>query len=138
MSNDLGFNNHTRTPYTPPAPGSSVPPAPPVPPAAPRSQTGQTGRGGGWIMLLRVFLWLFFAVICLAGLITGGALFMQALDYEEPALLFAGIGTFLGCVFLAFVSVAGGMVALDAAQNIRRCAINSANILDLLNRQAKR
>ena len=89
-------------------------------------------------MLLRVFLWCLFAVICLAGLVSGGALCMEGIQYEELAMMFAGIGVMLGCVLLAFVSVAGGMVALDAAQNIRRCAINSANILELLNQQDKR
>ena len=64
-------------------------------------------------MLLRVFLWLLFTAICM-----GGIIFVS--------------------VLLAFVAVASGMVALDAAQNIRCCAINSANILDLLNQQVKR
>ncbi len=64
-------------------------------------------------MLLRVFLWLLFTAICM-----GGIIFVS--------------------VLLAFVAVASGMVALDAAQNIRRCAVNSATIPDLLNRQVKR
>ena len=64
-------------------------------------------------MLLRVFLWLLFTAICM-----GGIIFVS--------------------VLLAFVAVASGMVALDAAQNIRRCAVNSATIPDLLTRQVKR
>lgn len=89
-------------------------------------------------MLLRVFLWLLFTVICMVGIFSGGLMIMTGLDIEEFAPVLAGLGIILVSVLLAFVAVASGMVALDAAQNIRRCAINSANILALLNQQVKR
>ncbi|MCI9671123.1 MAG: hypothetical protein HFF49_06150 [Lawsonibacter sp.] len=134
MSTNFGYSNQTRQPYSPPPPDSPTPsPAKPDPLPA-----GQSGRGGGWIMLLRVFLWLLFTVICMVGIFSGGLMIMTGLDIEEFAPVLAGLGIILVSVLLAFVAVASGMVALDAAQNIRRCAINSANILALLNQQVKR
>lgn len=101
----------------------------------PSTPAGRTGRGGGWIMLLRVFLWLLFSAICLVGVILCMQFFHEASRYNSSECILAGLGCLIGCVFLAFVTVAGGMIALDAAQNIRRCAINSSNILNLLNQQ---
>ena len=134
MNTNFGYSNQTRQPYSPPPPDSPTPsPAKPDPLPA-----GQSGRGGGWIMLLRVFLWLLFTAICMAGIIFGGLMIMTGPDAGGFPVVLAGLGIILVSVLLAFVAVASGMVALDAAQNIRRCAINSANILDLLNQQVRR
>ena len=112
-------------PATPPSnPAGPYPPAPPV-------RMGDTGRGAGWIMFLRVLLWIVFAAICLTGLY----LAMPIFNYGGSDGAIAALGIIVGSVLLAFTVVAAGMVSLDAAQNIRRCAINSANILDLLNQR---
>ena len=91
-------------------------------------KAGQTGKGGGWIGFLRVFLWIFFGLLCLVGVI--GFAGMAANGQGGPGMLIL-----LGCILLAFLSVAGGMIALDAAKNISRCATNSARILELLQRE---
>lgn len=117
-------------PNIPPRPSvSNVPPRPSAPayPAAPAVRVGDTGRGGGWIMFLRILLWFVFSAVCL----TGAYLAAEAFRFDQMAAL----SILAVSVLLAFTLVAGGMVALDSAQNIRRCAINSANILDLLNQR---
>ena len=134
MSTNFGYGNQTRQPYPPPPPDSPTP----YPSKTDPQPAGQSGRGGGWIMLLRVFLWLLFTAICMVGIIFGGLMIMMGPDAGGFPVVFAGLGIILVSVLLAFVAVASGMVALDAAQNIRRCAINSANILDLLNQQVRR
>ena len=104
--------------------------APPPPPQGPAYVPGLEGKGAGWIGLLRVILWIYFGLICVVGLV----LFVSISAAGGPGFL-AGLLALAGCVLLAFVSVAGGMVALDAAQNIRRTAINSARILEMLNKK---
>ena len=74
-----------------------------------------------------MFLWIWFCLLCLAGLVS----FVGFAAMGGVGVL-VGLGTLIGCVLLAFLSVAGGMIALDAAANISRCATNSARILDLL------
>ena len=93
---------------------------------------GDTGRGAGWIMFLRVLLWIVFGGICLLGLALAMPLFQYSSYGADPMV---GLGIIVGSVLIAFTVVAAGMVSLDAAQNIRRCAINSANVLDLLNQR---
>ena len=114
--------------YTPPTPPQTPPSygyAPQTPAAA-----SQGGKGSGWIGLLRVFLWIWFGLLCLGGLVTFIALLSAG---ARGALL--GFGALIGSVLVAFLSVAGGMVALDAAANISRCATNSARILDILQKK---
>lgn len=79
------------------------------------------GRGGGWITLLRVFLWIeFFSVV-----FVGAGLFAFFLDDDR---VLVGILALVGAVIVAFLSVALGMVLLDAANNIKILADNSAAI----------
>lgn len=92
--------------------------------------TSQAGRGSNWIGFLRIFLWIWFALICLSGVI---AFFNLA----SNGSLLPGLLALIGAALLAFVSVAGGMIALDAASNIQRCATNSARILELMQREQK-
>ncbi len=115
----------------PPAPPRSYPAGPSYPPA-PSVRMGDTGRGAGWIMFLRVLLWIVFGGICLLGLALAMPLFQYSSYGADPMV---GLGIIVGSVLIAFTVVAAGMVSLDAAQNIRRCAINSANVLDLLNQR---
>ena len=102
--------------YQPPAGGYCQPPT-----------QGQVGKGGGWIGLLRVVLWLEFAMFVIVGLYG----FSTMADYE-PLM---GLLTLAGSVLVGLLVVGGGMVALDAAANIQRCATNSARILDHLGRK---
>ena len=107
----------------------------------PRPARSQHGKGGGWITFLRVFLWIWFALLCLAGVVlcVGSFGVASAIRYSDRAMMMrlTGVGELLGCILLAFLSVAGGMVALDAAANIKRTATNSARILELLQKQDK-
>lgn len=118
-----GGYGQQQTGYAPPPPGgySYMPPV-----------SGQSGKGGGWIGLLRTFLWIYFGLICLVGLI----LFIGFSQAGDGGVLM-GLLALAGCVLVAFISVAGGMVALDAAQNISRCATNSARILELLQHEKR-
>ncbi len=121
--------------YVPPANGNVPPAGGYVPPAggyAPPNggyvpYRAKGGKGGGWIGFLRVFLWIWFGLVCLFGVIVC----VGWIDIN-PVI---GFLCFLGCVLVAFLSVAGGMVALDACVNIKRCATNSARILDLLQKK---
>ena len=128
--------------YTPPAGGYTPPNGGYTPPAggyynpgkySPPYTGGKFGKGGGWIGFLRVFLWIWFGLICLAGLI---GFFGSTAAGGKGALL--GLLILAAAVLIAFLSVAGGMVALDAAANINRCATNSARILELLQQQQKK
>lgn len=125
--------------YTPPSGGYTPPSGGYTPPAGgygrytpPPYAAGKFGKGGGWIGFLRVFLWVWFGLICLAGLI---GFFGSTAAGGAGALL--GLLFLAAAVLIAFLSVAGGMVALDAAANIHRCATNSARILELLQQQKK-
>lgn len=108
---------------------------------SPTVKGGGDGKGSGWITFLRVFLWIWFGLLCLAGLVLCVSAFNQASNVRywsndaSTQLILAGLGSLVGCVLLAFLSVAGGMVALDAAANIKRCATNSARILDELQKK---
>lgn len=104
--------------YQPPAGGYYQPPT---------AGRGQVGKGGGWIGLLRVVLWLEFAMFAIGGLFCFGSL-----ADREPLL---GLLSLAGCVLVGLLVVGGGMVALDAAANIQRCATNSAHIIDLLEKK---
>jgi uncharacterized membrane protein len=113
----------SQTTYAPPPPTGGYAP-PPV------RSTG--GKGGGWIGFLRVFLWIWFAVICLFGLVVFSFAAVQGGTAAAWGLL-----TLVVSVLIGFLSIAAGMVALDACANLSRCATNSARILDLLQEQKK-
>ena len=84
-----------------------------------------------------MFLWIWFGLLCLAGVALCISAFYTASQVRRGGeeIILAGLGSLVGCVLVAFLSVAGGMVALDAAANIKRCATNSARILDLLQKK---
>lgn len=94
------------------------------------SMADRSAKGGGWIGLARVFLWIWFAFLCLTGLVA----FVVGLATFE---ILQGLAALLVCAMTAFLSVTGGMVALDAAQNISRCAANSERILELLKEERR-
>ena len=114
------YNQYYAQQYAPPAAGKAA-----------------DGKGGGWIAFLRVFLWIWFALLCLAGVALCISAFYAASQTRRGGeeMILAGIGSLVGCVLMAFLSVAGGMVALDAAANIKRCASNSARILEELQKK---
>lgn len=82
-------------------------------------------HGSKWIALLRVWAWVIFAAILLTGLIVGIAMFMQAGEMSRywrgagDGLVFAGFLCILVSIPIAFLTVAGIMVALDAAKDLR-------------------
>ena len=90
-------------------------------------KTGKTGKGMGWIVFLRVILWIMFAAI----VITGIVLAIQWL-YWEPLM---SVLYFFGSILLAFITVAGGMIALNNATNLRSIAMNTALTVELLQKQ---
>lgn len=119
----------------PPKPEAPVRPAPsyqqnpyPQMPYQPNpvfyQKTGKTGKGMGWIVFLRVILWITFAAI----VITGTVLAIRWL-YWEPLM---SALYFFGSILLAFITVAGGMIALNNATNLRSIAMNTALTVELL------
>ena len=86
--------------------------------------SGKTGKGMGWIVFMRVILWIIFAGMVIAGLVAG----VNAFDYDE----LMGIVYILSGILSAFIVVAGGMIALNNATNLRSIAMNTAKTVELL------
>ena len=80
----------------------------------------------GWIVFMRVILWIIFAGIVITGLVYGIKMF----DYRDGELY--GILCILSSVLTAFIVVAGGMIALNNATNLRSIAMNTAKTVELL------
>ena len=111
--------------YAPPVYSQQSQYTPPVY-SAPRSPVmyGEEGGGMGWIVFLRVMLWIIFAAGIIAALIAG----IEAMQWDE----LTGIGIILAGVLASFLTVAGGMVALNNASNHRKTASNTAKIIRIL------
>lgn len=106
---------------------SYAPPVHPQQPIAPSYEfSGKTGKGMGWIVFMRVILWIVFAGIVITGLVYGIRMF----DYRDGELY--GILCILSSVLTAFIVVAGGMIALNNATNLRSIAMNTAKTVELL------
>lgn len=106
---------------------------------------GEGGIGKRWIAFLRGLLWVSFSLICLAGLYYSFGPLKRAILFAtndlgeySGGLFLSGIAILLVCVLVAFITLAAGMVALDVAENIRRSANNTSQILEILDRQEKR
>lgn len=93
----------------------------------PMSAQGKVGGGFGWIVFMRVILWIFFGLILLASLVSGVQLMAEG---DEGILI--GFLVMLGGTLVAFLSVAMGMISLNNASNLHKIATNSAHILDEL------
>ena len=117
------------------APQPQVPPVyanptytPPVYAPQPRMSderyVGKTGKGMGWIVFMRVILWIIFAGIIVSGVVMG----LRMFDYDEVL----AIAYILGGVFSAFITVAAGMILLNNATNLRSIATNTAKTVELL------
>ena len=107
-------------------------PAYPQQPAAPSYEfNGKTGKGMGWIVFMRVILWIIFASIVIGGLVAAFEMF----DQRDGELY--GILCILSSVLTGFIIVAGGMIALNNATNLRSIAMNTAKTVELL-QQIKR
>lgn len=89
---------------------------------------GETGCGKGWIVFLRVLLWIFFTLMMLATIASAVRMFAEG---DEEMTLIA-LGVFIGGIFLSFLTVAGGMISLNNAENHLRTANNTAKIISLL------
>lgn len=106
---------------------SYAPPVHPQQPIAPSYEfSGKTGKGMGWIVFMRVILWIVFAGIVITGVVYGIRMF----DYRDGELY--GILCILSSVLTAFIVVAGGMIALNNATNLRSIAMNTAKTVELL------
>lgn len=115
--------------YTNPA----APQPQPYPQNAPMSAyepAAKTGKGMGWIVFLRVILWLVFAACVISGLSLG----VQAMDIGETGVGFLII---LGGILVGFMAVASGMVALNNATNLRTIASNTAKTVELLQKMKR-
>ncbi|MGM9554222.1 MAG: zinc ribbon domain-containing protein [Faecousia sp.] len=107
-------------------------PAYPQQPAAPSNEfSGKTGKGMGWIVFMRVILWIIFAGIVITGVVYG----IEMFGYRDGELY--GILCILSSVLAGFIVVAGGMIALNNATNLRSIAMNTAKTVELL-QQIKR
>lgn len=106
---------------------SYAPPVYPQQPVAPSYEfSGKTGKGMGWIVFMRVILWIIFAGIVITGLVYG----IEMFDYRDGELY--GILCILSSVLTGFIVVAGGMIALNNATNLRSIAMNTAKTVELL------
>lgn len=104
-----------------------VPPVYPQQPVVPSYEfSGKTGKGMGWIVFMRVILWIVFASIVITGVVYG----IKFFDYRDGELL--GLLCILGSVLTAFIVVAGGMITLNSATNLRSIAMNTAKTVELL------
>ena len=115
--------------YVPPVNPGYAPPAYPQQPMPVNEFSGKTGKGMGWIVFMRVILWIIFAGMVIAGLVMG----IEIFDHDE----LMAIVYILGSVLSAFIIVAGGMIALNNATNLRSIAMNTAKTVELL-QQIKR
>ena len=103
-----------------------VTPPPPAYGARGRGYVRPTTTGAnGWTTPMKILLWIVFALFCIAGLMT----FIRAADADE-----AGIGfvMFLISVIVGYFMVAGGMIMLNAAEDLRVCAKNTEKLVDLI------
>ncbi len=91
----------------------------------------QEGGGLGWIVFLRVILWIVFAAVIAYYTYIG----IQLIDYYAET---EGILTIAFGVLLGFIIIAGGMVALNNASNHRKTANNTAKILQILQMQNRK
>lgn len=93
-----------------------------------RFEPGAAGGGFGWIVFMRVILWFVFGMILFSSLI-GGIVLMAGKTWPF------GILAIFGGVLLAFIAIAGGMIALNNASNLHKIATNTARILDEMQKQ---
>lgn len=125
------------------ASAANTPPAPQAPPAAtpyppvysPQPQyipapnyDGKSGKGLGWITFLKVMLWILFALMEITTLVY----VVAAANYFRYHGALIGFLIFLGGTLISFLTLAGGMVALNNATNLRSIATNTAKTVGLL------
>ena len=110
--------------YVPPVNPGYAPPVYPQQPMPVYEFSGKTGKGMGWIVFMRVILWIIFAGMVIGGLVAG----VEVFDHDE----LMGIVCILSGVLSAFIVVAGGMIALNNATNLRSIAMNTAKTVELL------
>lgn len=117
--------------YTPPVNQSYAPPVyPQQPPVQSYDFSGKTGKGMGWIVFMRVILWIIFAAIIIVGIGRG----IEYFDYNAGVALVQ----ILTSILMAFIVVAGGMIALNNATNLRSIAMNTAKTVELLQELKKK
>lgn len=118
-------------------------------PVQKKTYTVKKGKGSGWIVFARILLWLSFAGIILWGITmgivmiaagaAGGGSGIQEAEIggfvipavSGSAMILAGIFTMLGSVILAFVTVCGGFILLDACVNLKNMNDNLCEIIKI-------
>lgn len=94
---------------------------------------GKTGTGFGWIVFMRVILWIVFGAIVVASLIVG--IRMMSFSRYFGGMAWEGMLVIFGGILTAFITIAAGMIALNNASNLNKIATNSAKILDELQKK---
>lgn len=120
-------------PTPPPTYAASPAPQPqpqPRPQPAAAQSAVKTGTGMGWIVFLRVLLWISFAGCVICGIVFG----TMAMNYGAVGEGFLAI--LLG-IFVGFLVIAGGMISLNNAENLHTIASNTAKTVDLLQRMQR-
>lgn len=116
--------------FSPSVEKSKLPPINPADQYRPQVH-GKSRSSAGWILFLRVLLWIFFGIMMLG---TIGAVVVMVQDGDSD-LLPAALGIFLGGTFVSFLTVSAGMIALNNADNIRKTTDNTEMIIDLLRKK---
>lgn len=91
--------------------------------------TSRHGKGGGWIAFMRVITWILFVIVELAVVIGGAVQIMSASNpyYYNGGMVISGILTIIVGTFLAFLMIAGTMIFLDLAKNVKNIASSTAD-----------
>lgn len=87
-------------------------------------------------MFMRVLTWIMFAIVEIAMLVSGVVMIAHDSDLVGVGLLTIVVGT-----FFAFVMIAGTMIFLDLAKNVKNIASNTADAntkLDEISRKLDR
>ena len=96
---------------------------------------GKRGKGIGWIALVRIFCWIFLAVMLIGSLIFGIGVAMSGWTDSGILDILCGIAALAVGVLISFWSVASGMIALNNAENLRRIAINTEKTVEILSKE---
>lgn len=91
--------------------------------------TSRHGKGGGWIAFMRVITWILFVIIELAVVIGGVVQIMSASNryYYDGGMVISGVLTIIVGTFMAFLLIAGTMIFLDLAKNVKNIASSTAD-----------
>ncbi len=91
--------------------------------------TSRHGKGGGWIAFMRVITWILFVIVELAVVIGGVVQILSASNpyYYNGGMVISGILTIIVGTFMSFLLIAGTMIFLDLAKNVKNIASSTAD-----------